>query len=42
MLGYSKVTQYLSSFYTKYFFTLTQVIIWVTAFYFYMSNIILK
>ena len=36
---YLKVTQYLSSFFTKYFFTPTQVIIWMTTFYFYVSNI---
>ena len=36
---YSKVTQHFSSFFTKYFFTLTQVIIWVTTFYFYVSNV---
>ena len=41
-LYYSKVTQYLSSFFTKYFFSLTQVIIWMTTFYFYISNIVLK
>ena len=29
---YSTVTQYLSSFFTKYFFTFTQVIIWMTTF----------
>ena len=32
----------LEYFFTKYFFSLTEVIIWMTTFFFYISNLVLK